>query len=790
MKTNQVLYILIALLFSINSLAQEKTQTVKGQIIDIDSRLPLPGATVILIDSDPLMGTASDFDGYFKLEGVPIGRQSFKLSMIGYQDAFVHQVVVGSGREVVIAVEMQETVQKLNEIKVTANRNRSEAINKMATISAQQITIESTARMAAGISDPGRTAQSYAGVASADDENNELVIRGNSPRGMLWRMEGVPIPNPNHFSDGDGGSGGGVSALSTQVLANSDFLTGAFPAEYGMALSGVFDLKLRNGNSDKREYAVQLGVLGAQLAAEGPVSKNSKASYLINYRYSTLEMLSKAGIDISGGDIVPTFQDLSYKVHLPTKKFGVFSLWGLGGLSDAGFNAIKDSSTWDNPHNYYSETEVHRLGIQGLNHNYLFKNNKSYIRTVVALSYSENEMIRDTLGQAYVATNVFNENLAYSQLNIHSFFNHKFSPRHIMRFGALFSRNGFKLHNSQYNYQLKKNEQLLNADGNANVYEGYWQWKYRINENIDLNSGIHATFQALNNDYAIEPRIGFRWKLSPKSTAKIGAGLHSKTEPVSIYLAERADQNGNTYLPNKNLKMTKASHIVAGYTWNFATDFTLKTEVYYQHLYDVPVMIEDSLGIMSAVNFRAGFTNMPFYNRGTARNYGTELSLEKHFSRNYYLLLTASLFQSKYTMPGFDERNTVFNSNYITNAAGGKEFPVGKDKQNIFSINIRTMLRGGYRTIPIDVEESKQQNKEIRIYEDAYETKAPDYFRIDLGTSFRKNNDSWAWILSLDLQNATNRLNVWDQYYSPYTQKIENYYMNGLIPILNYRVEF
>ncbi len=265
MKTKITLMITM-LLISITLFAQDYTQNVKGKIIDTDSKIPLPGASVILVGSDPLLGTISDMDGNFKLEKVPVGRQSFEVSYMGYEKIRLSEVMVSTGREVMLNVEMKESVTTLAECTVVAKSDPSAALNQMVTVSATQISVEETSRIAAGINDPGRTAQSYAGVCAADDENNELVIRGNSPRGMLWRMEGIEIPNPNHFSNGEGGSGGGVCALSTQVLANSDFYTGAFAAEYGNALSGIFDLSLRSGNAERREYALQLGFMGAQAA--------------------------------------------------------------------------------------------------------------------------------------------------------------------------------------------------------------------------------------------------------------------------------------------------------------------------------------------------------------------------------------------------------------------------------------------------------------------------------------------------------------------------------------------
>jgi hypothetical protein len=786
----KAIIILVFTLFSLTVFAQKYIQTVKGKIIDTDTKATLPGANIIIEGSNPFVGTSSDVDGNFKLNNVPIGRYSFRITFLGYEEIVLSEVLVGSGREVVINVEMKEAVTGIDEIKVFANNDKSQPINQMATISATQISVEATSRIAAGINDPARTAQSFAGVSSADDENNELVVRGNSPRGMLWRMEGIEIPNPNHFSDGDGGSGGGVSALSTQVLANSDFFTGAFPAEYGNALSGVFDLNLRRGNYEKREYAIQLGVMGAQAAIEGPFKKGSEASYLLNYRFSTLKLLSRAGIDISGGDIAPEWQDLSYKFYIPTKKLGYFSVWGLGGISSAGSTAIKDSSQWMYRGDVFEDTEKHEMAITGITHNYLFKNMKTYIKTVAAYSHTNNIVTVDSLDIDYNSSLIQDEELIYNTFSINSFVNHKFNAKNILRAGVIFHNKSYNLHMQSLNFDTQNMETLISSRGNTNLFESFVQWKYRVNKDIDINSGLHYTYLALNKNYTIEPRLGVKWNINKTQRLSFGAGMYSKVEPVSIYLSEMELEDGTTISHNKDLDITKAAHLVLGYNWNFARDFSIKTEVYYQYLYDVPVKPGDTTNVISALNFGSGFTNEKLINEGTGRNYGVELTLEKFFSKNWYMLATASLFESKYTMPDGIERNTRYNSKYIYNLVGGKEYLVGRDKQNIFGVNIRSMWRGGYRTVPLDVDASYEQNKEVLNYDEAFETKAPDYFRVDVGVSYRKNKPSWSWILSLDIQNVTNRANVWGEYYSSETKNIEQSYMVGMVPILNYRIEF
>lgn len=782
-----LLFVFLASLYGLK--AQEYSQTVKGTIIDFDTKATLPGASIILVGSDPLVGTVSDIDGNFRLENIKVGRRTFKVTFTGYEDVYLNEILISSGREVVLNIQMKEAVTSLNEVTVKANKDKSEAINQMATVSVTQLTVESTSRIAAGINDPGRTAQSFAGVSSADDENNELVIRGNSPRGMLWRMEGIEIPNPNHFSNGEGGSGGGVSALSTQVLANSDFFSGAFPAEYGNALSGIFDLNLRKGNTEKREYAFQIGVMGAQAALEGPIGNNTGASYLLNYRYSTLELLSKMGIDISGGDIVPEWQDVSFKVFIPTKKMGRFSFWGLGGYSSAGSTVVQDTSLWEYRGDAYKDTENHTLGIVGLTHNYLFMNKKTYLKTIAAFSHTNNDVLEDSVNFDFVPSIVRKEDFTYNNFSLSTMLNHKFNAKNIARVGLIYHNKSFDFSMDQYDYDNNYLERLINSNGHTDMFESYIQWQYRLNENIDFNTGVHYTYLSLNKDYAMEPRLGVKWKINPNHVINLGAGLHSKSEPVSIYLAEDILPDGNTINPNKNLKLTKAAHLVLGYNWNFAENFRLKIEGYYQHLYDVPVNLNDTTNTMCSLNFGSGFTNEKFENEGTGRNYGLEMTLEKFFSNSWYMLATASLFESKYTMPDGIERNTLFNSKYIYNFVLGKEFKVGKNKQNIIGANLRGMLRGGYRTVPVDIEASKLQNKEIRIYDEAFDTKAPDYFRVDLGISYRRNKPTWSWVLSLDIQNATNRLNIWDEYYSNEQKEMIKYYMVGLVPVLNFRIE-
>ena len=327
------LFLLSALLagININNYATDLTQTIRGTVIDQDTRETLLGATVILVSSADITGATTNLDGIFRLENIPVGRVDIKVSYVGYEEKYIANIILSSGKETVLNVELTESIEELDEVEVFYKKTKSEFSNDMATVSAKAFTVEETKRYAGSINDPARMVSSFAGVTGNQEGTNDIVVRGNSPTGIQWRLEGEEIPNPNHFAE-EGSTGGPINALNSNMLANSDFYSGAFAPEYGNAFSGVFDMRLRNGNNEKREYSFSAGILGTDFTAEGPFKKGNSSSYLVNYRYSTLAILDDLGVvDFYG---VPKYQDLSYKVVVSTKNAGVFSSFGLFGKSN------------------------------------------------------------------------------------------------------------------------------------------------------------------------------------------------------------------------------------------------------------------------------------------------------------------------------------------------------------------------------------------------------------------------------------------------------------------------
>lgn len=313
------------------SFAQKPTQTVRGTITDKQSKEPLIGASIVWLDSSIFIGTTADINGNFRLNNIPVGRQSFKISFLGYRETVITSIIT-SGKEVVLNIELEQSVVTAKAVTIVAEKQKDKPNNELTTVSARSFTIEETSRYAGSVGDPSRMAANYAGVSGANDSRNDIIIRGNSPTGLLWRLNGIEIPNPNHFGS-LGTTGGPISILNNNVLDKSDFLTGAFPAEYGNVLAGVFDLQMRTGNNEKNEFMAQVGFNGFEAGAEGPISKKQGSSYLINYRYSTLGVFSALGINFGTGTAVPKYQDVSFNINLPTNKAGKFTLFGMGGIS-------------------------------------------------------------------------------------------------------------------------------------------------------------------------------------------------------------------------------------------------------------------------------------------------------------------------------------------------------------------------------------------------------------------------------------------------------------------------
>nr|WP_293836405.1 TonB-dependent receptor [uncultured Arsenicibacter sp.] len=784
-------FLFFALLFCSNVVYGQArfTQTIRGTVVDQSLQTPVPGATVALVSLSPIKGTLTESDGTFRLTQVPVGRHTLKISFVGYKDAVLTSVVVDAGKELVLTINLEEAINQLTEVTVKPTLEKDKPLNEMATVSARTFSVEETQRFAAAVNDPARMATAYAGVVGADDGNNLIVIRGNAPNGLLWRMEGVEIPNPNHFAN-IGSAAGGVSILSAQLLANSDFMTSAFPAEYGNALSGVFDLKLRRGNNQKRESTVQAGVLGIDVSSEGPFSKHYKGSYLFNYRYSTLGILSMVGVNVTSG--VTTFQDLSFNMYLPTRKAGTFTLFGFGGLSSQHIEANRDSTTWTSEFDRLSETYYANTGAVGATHS-LNIGRKAFLKTVVLASGYSNGLKGMYLTDELKPQRREDDSYTVQRRTISSVLTYKLNAKNTFRTGLIGAQIRYDLLNNAWIDTLQQIRTMVSINNQtAYTLQAYGQWNYRLSEQVTLNAGLHYLGFLLNSTHSVEPRASVRWAFLPKHTLSLGYGLHSQLQNPALYFIKLPAADGSLNAPNRHLGLSKSHHTVLAYDYSINDHLRLKAEAYYQALFNLPVSA-GTRDAFSAVNQMYGFSARPLANTGKGRNYGAELTLEQFLHHNLYFLWSASLYRSEYQ--GSDQiwRSTRYDGNYATNLLAGKEFIMGETgvfKNSVLGLNVKLTYFGGYRDTPINLAESQRQQQTVYVDALTNTLKIPDYFRTDIRLSWKKNKQHSTRTLSLDIQNVTNRQNVFGQYFEPRSGTTKTYYMTGLLPILSYRIVF
>jgi len=755
-------------------------QAVRGTVTDAATQQPLSYATVVLLGGVQPVGTGSDSAGNFVINGVAPGRYDLQVSMTGYETYIIKELTVSSAREVVLSVALRESAYNLKEVTVRAGVNKEQPINRMATVSARMLSVEEASRYAGGFDDPARLASAFAGVAS-NVGSNGIVVRGNAPKSLQWKMEGVEIPNPNHFADLASFGGGGLTALSSQMLANSDFFTGAFPAEYSNALSGVFDIFMRTGNTQKREHTFQLGAIGIDASSEGPFVKGGKSSYLFNYRYSTLALLAPVLPDNAGG---VRYQDLSFKLNFPTKKAGTISLWGIGLRDYSGADVQKDTLLMK----YVSDREEQKvnqyMGAAGITHKLLLKNG-AYLRTTLAATVSGLDMNTSRLNNALVLLPQNRVENTNTNLVLNSFINKRFGARHTNRTGII-------LTGLTYNQQIKDAlspgvlTDIVNRSGSSALLAAYSQSSVHLTEKLSANVGVTGQVFTLNSHYTIEPRIGLRYQLSDEQSLGMAYGLHSRLERLNFYFIQLPTSGSE--LVNKDLDFTKASHLVLSYDRRLSKNVHLKIEPWYQDLFSVPVVAGTPI---SLINLQSDF----FFaerldNTGKGQNYGIDVTLEKYMSHGYYAMFTGSIFSSRYTGGDGVWRDTRFNRSYVFNLLGGKEWQKGRTGANVLGLNVRVSYQGGERYTPVNYAASAAAGDVVYNDVSTFGSQFNPAFVTHLTASYKINRKAVAHTIALKVINATMYPEFEGFKYNYLTGSIDETRQALIVPNISYKIEF
>ena len=769
---------IIALFFSVCCFAQERpVQTLRGVVNDRASGHPIPYATVRLTDM-PDLGAVCDSLGRFTLPKVPVGRHSVESSFMGYEPAIIREILVTSAKEVYLEIAMRENVNELNEVVVRAN-NRDETMNKMAVAGARMLSVEEASRYAGGFDDPARLVASFAGVAPSVS-NNGISIHGNAPHLLQWRLEDVEIPNPNHFADIATLGGGILSSLSAQVLGNSDFFTGAFPAEYGNAVSGVFDMKLRNGNNQKNENTFQVGIMGIDFASEGPLSKKHKASYIFNYRYSTTGLLN---VDLGGK---MDYQDLNFKLNFPTRSAGTFSVWRTALIDKFKSSFDRDPGKWDYLEDAAQAHSTQYMAAGGITHRYFFDEN-TLLKTTLAGTYSDQEAFQINFDRELNSSPFLDQYSRSTNLILTSSLNRKISNRFTNKTGFTYTQMFYNMDLKLAPFIDKPLELISKGDGNTSLLSAYNSSSWGMSDQLSLNFGLYGQLLTLNNRWTLEPRAGLKYQANAKTSFALAYGMYSRMEKIDVYFVKTQSTGDESV--NKNLDFTKAHHLMLSFAYKMSNNMSLKVEPYVQFLYDVPVMRDSSFSVLNRDEF---FVENTLVNKGRGRNIGVDITWERALSKGLYYMVTASLFDSRYRGGDGVWHNTRFNRKYVLNGLIGKEWMLGRNKQNILSVNLKMTLQGGERYAPIDVEATMAHpDKEVQYDETrAYSIQRSPMLIGNYTVSYRINKRRVSHEFAIKGINFTGAKEYIQHLYNIKTEKIEASEQKTGLTNISYKIEF
>ena len=758
------------------------TQSVRGRVIDAASGYPVAYVSVYLMGKTEI-GGVTDSLGRFVIKNVPIGRHDIQVSFVGYEPTIFREILVTSSKEVYLTIPLKESIKELDEVMVRPQLNKEQPLNKMVTTGARMLSVEEASRYAGGMDDPARLVSSFAGI-SPSMSTNGISIHGNAPHLLQWKLENVEIPNPNHFADLSILGGGILSGLSSLVLGNSDFFTGAFPAEYDNAVSGVFDMKLRNGNNQKIENTFQIGLLGIDFASEGPLTRKHNSSYIFNYRYSTTGLLGDIGaVDIDG---TLDYQDLNFKLSLPTRKAGVFSIWGTALIDKSKGDFEENTDKWESIGDMMKSSTKQYMGAGGISHRYFF-NNETQLKTTLAVTYFKHEGTMTSYDWNLNSAPFLDLNRSNTNLIFTTAITRKFSAKFTNKTGITYTKMYYDMDMNLAPHQMHPMELISQGKGNTKLISGYTSSSIGISEQVTLNVGVNAQVLTLNNSWALEPRAGIKWQFSPKSSFALAYGVHSRMEKMDVYFVKTQGTGDRSV--NKDLGFTRAHHVMLSYGFKISDNMNMKIEPYFQQLYDVPVIADSSYSVLNRRDF---YVENVLVNRGKGRNIGVDITLERYLNKGLYYMMTASIFDSKYYGGDRKWRNTLYNRNFIVNVLGGKEWMVGRDKQNMFSVNFKITLQGGDRYAPVDeVATLLDPDREVQYDETkAFSKQFSPMFITNFSVGYKINRKKVSHEFAIKSLNTTGCEEYYGHEYNFKTDKIKPIRGATSLPNVSYKLEF
>ncbi|MEO8067874.1 MAG: TonB-dependent receptor [Flavobacteriales bacterium] len=756
----------------------QTTAILAGRVTDAASSLGLAQASVEVVIGDTSFTAISDSLGYFRLDGLPTGIVAVSGSMPGYGSAVENDVWLRSGKPEHVDLRLPREGKVLPEATV----HRTVTVYPAA--GAYDLTVEKSLRYPATFFDPARLASAYPGVSATNDQANHFSVRGNSPNANAWLLEGVEIVSPNHTgnagtpSDQPTFSGGGTTMLSAQMLGNSHLYTGSVPVQFGNALGGVMDMRLRRGANDRPRFTAQAGLIGIDLSTEGPFAKGGKASYLINYRYSTLGLLGAMGVAL--GDEAITFQDLAFNVATPIGRRAWLNVFGMGGMSSNRFDAKEETEREFDKDERNIDYESN-MGAAGLSSTVALGERAQW-RTTVAWSEGEQERLEE---MAQLSTGVV---VRVDQTRLRE---RKVSGYTEVQ-GALGSLLTYTIGGSAMEHTVDRIGFSFRQENTAWLFRPFADLRVAVSERVSVSTGAAWSHFTFNGSSVLQPSIGVQCVVLRKAVVSLTAESRAQLPQMQLY------STGTAEAPvNHDIGLSRSSELVAALSLPLGSGATLlHIETFYQQLTDIPIadtrLVDDAgIGTYSMVNAWDEATFINLVDSGDARNVGVELALARRMQRNWFYQVNTTIYDATYVDANGVERNARWNGQYIANLVLGREWAKQREgSKRTWGASIRANTMGGQYATPIDVELSRDAHTTVYDLSQAYTDQLGSIFRMDVRVYLKREHRNRTGMWALDLLNATNAQNEAFKYFDVRKDEVVTKYQLGLIPNLSYRIEF
>jgi len=757
--------ILILLISATVVYPQNAKGVITGLITDIETQSPLPDAEITIIELNRITNT--DSTGSFTFTGVPFGTYRVKISASGYEPAVKTDIVVLSARPAEIVTGLTSRSYKTETIDVEGKYFQKSTDENTSTFN---LDFEEVRRAPGSVEDISRMVQVLPGVSPGNDQRNDLIVRGGSPSENLTMIDGIEIPNINHYPS-QGSSSGPIGMINVKFINEVNFSTGGFSAKHGDKLSSVMDIKFREGQRKSFLADINLSTAGFGAVVEGPMlSKNG--SYLFSFRRSYLNLIRSA-IRLAA---VPNYWDFNLKAVYDINKNNKLTFIGIAGLDKISFEGSASEVSDENP--YGNAKGDQEQFTAGFNLTTLFK--KGFIQTTFANSSNYYYYLLTDITTNAV---VFDYDSYESDFNLNTEIFYQLSRNSSITLGGggryIRFKNDLYVRPDTTEFGDPLPVLNINLKSEFNKGSAFAQYSLKLfKDNVIFNAGLrYDYFSGINKKHAISPRAGLSIKLLPITTLNFSTGIYTQAPE---YLWVTSDPL------NKDLKYIKTYHYVAGIEHLFADDLRVTVEAYYKSYSDYPV----SVYIPTLILVNGGSENGPnFVGEATSKGYGyvkgIDFSLHKKLTGSgIYGMINYSLSESKFTALKGGPKPGSFDYRHNLTIIAGYQL------SNDWLIGIKYRYTTGRPYTPFDVEKSIIAGRGVYQTDKFNEARYKDYNRLDIRVDKKWNFKKLTIISYVELQNVFDTTNVYQYFWNEYKNQQGTIYQWAFLPVGGFSIQF